>query len=250
MYEVQTPVFQGPLDLLLHLVEKRQLEITKVSLLEVTEQYLEQLQRMEDLSLDAISDFLVVAAKLMFIKSLSLLPRPRSATEEEEDPGEELARQLLEYQRVKAAAEQLKALQDRGQRSYQRAVPPERPQLPPGPIEVGPLDLMRAMQRVLGRLAEQPAATVQLRAYTIADKMIEIESAVARDGTVNFSHLVETCEVRLAVIVTFLALLELIKARRVSAWQNEMFGDILVTSYRTGESTEDQESPIGPPSNP
>ena len=239
MYEVQTPVFQGPLDLLLHLVEKRQLEITKVSLLEVTEQYLEQLQRMENLSLDAISDFLVVAAKLMFIKSLSLLPRPRIATEEEEDPGEELARRLLEYQRVKAAAEQLKALHDRGQRSYQRAVPPERPQLPPGPIEVGPLDIMRAMQRVLGRVSEQPTASVQLRAYTIADKMVEIESAVARDGTVNFSRLVETCEARLGVIVTFLALLELIKARRVSAWQTEMFGDILLTPYR---ATQDNDS--------
>lgn len=236
MYEVQTPVFQGPLDLLLHLVEKRQLEITKVSLLEVTEQYLEHLQRLENLSLDAISDFLVVAAKLMFIKSLSLLPRPRTVSEEEEDPGEELARQLLEYQRVKAAAEQLKALHERGQRSYQRSVPPERPQLPPGPIEVRPLDLMRAMQRVLGRITEPPAATVQLRTYTIGEQMVAIESAVARNGRVNFSRLVEVYQERQAVIVTFMALLELIKARRVSAWQNEIFGDILLTPYHPSEA--------------
>src|SRR3972149_545156 len=83
VYEVQLLIFQGPLDLLLHLIEKRELDITKVSLLEVTEQYLERLQSMECLNLDAISDFLVVAAKLMLIKSLSLLPRPRQEEEDE-----------------------------------------------------------------------------------------------------------------------------------------------------------------------
>ena len=126
-YQVRLPVFEGPLDLLLHLIEREKLDISTVSLAQVTGQFLDYVNDCEDIQPHILADFLVMAARLVFIKSRALLPRPPAANdEEEEDPGEVLARQLREYKRFRQAASALRVIEESGFRSYIRvAGPPE-----------------------------------------------------------------------------------------------------------------------------
>lgn len=235
-YRVRLPVFNGPLDLLLDLIERREMDITKVSLAEVADQFVEHLSSLDRLDPGHLADFLVVAAKLLWIKSQALLPRPPSAEEDEEDEdmGELLARQLREYKRFKEAALVLRQREEAGSYCYVRTAPPPHFERHLKPGEVSIADLGQALRRLLAASPDVPATPVSIRAAVISlsEKIEELESRVLRRGQVTFEELFDPSTSRPEVIVTFLALLELIKRGRVRARQERLFGEILILARR------------------
>ena len=229
MFELRLPVFEGPLDLLLHLLEKEELEITSVSLVQVTDQYLSYLHSLDEINMDALADFIAVGAKLLLLKSRALLPRELGAAEEgeEEDVGEELARLLIEYRRFKEAASLLREREDQGLRSYPRLAPPPEVPFSLGLDRVTLRKLSRIFREALRRLpVEEEPGTINRQEVSVAEKVEEILAGVAQKGRLSFRGLVSACRTRLEVIVSFLAVLELIKAQRIVAEQERRFGDI------------------------
>jgi segregation and condensation protein A len=232
---VKLPVFEGPLDLLLHLIERNELDISAVSLVLVVDQYMQYLSLMRaELKLEAAADFLVVAGKLLLIKSRSLLPRPDPPleAEEEEDPAEELARQLEEYRRCKLVAEALRQLKEARGQTYSRSA--GAPEDVPPVVKLAGLSLERlieSFQQALARVAEQlpsgpPPAAPRV---TQADRVSRIEAGIAAARTLSFDTLLEDCRCVEDVIVTFLAVLELLKQARIRVWQLASFGPIVIS---------------------
>ena len=229
VFELRLPVFEGPLDLLLHLLEKEELEITSVSLVQVTDQYLSYLHSLDEINMDALADFIAVGAKLLLLKSRALLPREAGAAEEgeEEDVGEELARLLIEYRRFKEAASLLREREDQGLRSYPRLAPPPEVPFSLGLDRVTLRKLSRIFRDALRRLpAEEEPGTINRQEVSVREKVEEILAGLAQRGRLSFVGLVSACRTRLEVIVSFLAVLELIKAQRIVAEQERRFGDI------------------------
>jgi segregation and condensation protein A len=230
-YQVTLPLFEGPLDLLLHLIERQELDITAISLAQVTNQYLEYLARVSERNPDNLADFLVVAAKLLLIKSRVLLPQPPAPlAPDEEDLGDDLVRQLVEYKRFKEAARWLERQDEQGLRSYVRlaAVPILERSADLGEVSLD--DLLAAVRQVL---AIKPAMLPVDRALapmtiTIGEQMDYIDSRLAAGRILRFHDLFQGASSRLEVIVTLLALLEMIKQLRVRVRQERMFGEILV----------------------
>ncbi len=231
-YQVSLPVFEGPLDLLLHLIERRELDITDVSLAQVTNQYLEHLAQVSERRPDNLADFLVVAAKLLLIKSRVLLPQPPAPPSPEEEAGDDLVRQLIEYKRFKEAAGWLKELESQGLRSFVRLAAPPRLEPVVDLGEVSLADLLVAVREVLA--VKPPAPSVDNAVapipITIADQMDLIERRTARGRRVSFRGLLEGVRSRVEVIVTLLALLEMVKQLRVRMEQDRLFGDILIAA--------------------
>lgn len=236
-YAVRLDSFEGPLDLLLRLIEKAELDITTISLAKVTDQYLAHIRQLERIQPDLLADFLVVAAKLILIKSQALLPQPPLPQPEEEDVGMDLVRQLEEYKRFKQAAEALKEREERGLRSYARARPLVTPRQGLTPGEVTLDDLLNALQRVLATTPSVPVSTVVSPVViSIDDKIRIIESAIAGGRRVHFTGLLLRAQSRVEVIVTFLAILELMKRGKLMAEQNETFGEIYLCQTTPRES--------------
>ncbi len=238
-YRVQLPVFDGPLDLLLHLIEEQKLDITVVALAQVTDQFLAYVRTLDTPDPRVLADFLSVAARLVLIKSRSLLPRPPAPTpddEDEEDVGEALARQLREYQQFKRAAAVLQVRE--GWQAFTREAPP--PELPPGlGLEGVTLDdLVKAFRRALTRLPATPPPDAPVRPHTITieSKMAQLRERLAR-GPLAFHSWLAEARSRYEVIAAFLALLELIKQRAVVARQPSPYADIWL------EPTADQPHP-------
>lgn len=228
-YCVQLPVFEGPLDLLLHLVEREELDITTVALAQVTDQYMAYLAEMERRQAKDLADFLVVAAKLLLIKSLALLPRPPTLLPETEDVGNELVRQLQAYKRFKEIATLLHEREARGLRSYVRVAPPPRvePQLDLGDVTIH--KLLAIVQEALDALPTAPVGEVVAPVtVTIAGQIARIESQLMARRHVSFREFLSEAITRVEIIVTLLAVLELIKQNRVRVRQEELFGEIII----------------------
>lgn len=241
-YTIQLPVYEGPLNLLLELIERAELDITKVSLAQVTDQYLEYIRELRELDIENLASFLVIAARLIQIKSESLLPRPPVREPGEEDPGDALARQLVAYKRYKQVAIMLSEREQAGLHSYLRLSTPMRviePKLDLAGLTLA--DLQRAMIEVLQQQPEpdQLERAVEIPQVRVRDKIMAILGSIRRIGRVNFRSLVKSARSRLEIVVSFIALLELIKQRQVEATQAELFGDIEVTPGR--DWTADQE---------
>lgn len=241
-YTIQLPVYEGPLNLLLELIERAELDITKVSLAQVTDQYLEYIRELRELDIENLASFLVIAARLIQIKSESLLPRPPVREPGEEDPGDALARQLVAYKRYKQVAIMLSEREQAGLHSYLRLSTPLRviePKLDLAGLTLA--DLQRAMIEVLQQQPEpdQLERAVEIPQVRVRDKIMAILGSIRRIGRVNFRSLVKSARSRLEIVVSFIALLELIKQRQVEATQAELFGDIEVTPGR--DWTADQE---------
>jgi segregation and condensation protein A len=229
-YTIQLPVYEGPLDLLLELIERAELDITKVALAQVTAQYLDYLRRVPDHDLPDLASFLVIAARLLQIKSEALLPRPPERQPGEEDPGEALASQLQEYRRFKEAAAGLAGRDAAGLHSYLRTAPPPRRE---ARLDLGSLDLDDLRQALLqaieaGRPGTPAPADILPAKVHIRDKIRLIVDSIRRVGRTTFRMLLHRARSRLEVIVSFLAMLELVKQRQVQARQEELFGDIEV----------------------
>lgn len=228
-YTVQLPVFAGPLDLLLQLIERNELEITKVSLAQVTDQFLSYIKVLEDLHIADIADFLVIAAKLILIKSEALLPRPVERAPGEEDPGDELARQLLAYKRYKEVATLLRRREETGLRTYLRLAPPPKIEAQLDMSRITSLDLLEAVRRALALQPEKPplGTVVAPPKVTIRDQIrIIAHTLKTGQGRGSFQGMLAKSSSRLEIVVTFLAILELIKRRKIEARQEQRFGDI------------------------
>ena len=244
---VETPAFQGPLDLLLHLIERAELDITKIALAQVTEQYLAYLEQMEERSPDEVSAFLVVAARLLQIKSEALLPRPPRREEGEEDPGQALVEQLRLYKIFKERAEWLRERQRAGLRTFVRVAPPrlrvQQVRLDAVPLE----DLVAAARRAFALAYQPPLRTVVAPPkITIRQKIRDLVHALRRLGRISFRReVVRRAHSRLEVVVAFLALLELVKQRLVVAHQPDLFTDIEIEAATTLESEVDIVSEFG-----
>jgi segregation and condensation protein A len=231
--QLTLPYFEGPLDLLLHLIEREELDITSVALVSVADQYMQILRESEQLNLDALADFIWIGARLLLIKSRALLPRPPAidGEQEEEDPADELARQLIEYKLFKEAAGNMRAIETAGLHSYPRIAPP--PELPPPPgLDGVTLDLLREMVEVaLTRTPAEKAhhhAVIRPHKFTVREKIAHLRERLAADGRVSFRAVIEACVTRMEIIVSFMAVLELIKSRELEAEQDATFADIML----------------------
>ncbi len=240
-YIFQIPVYEGPLDLLLQLIEKSELDITAVSLAMVTDQYLQYIRRMQEARAEEISAFLVIAAKLIQIKSEALLPRPPVREVGEEDPAENLARQLRIYKRFKEISTLLEQRDAQGLHTYLRLAPPPKVE---GRLDLSDLtlrDLLEAAESSFLQEKEKQALGTVISApkVTIRQKIAYISERLSKSQHSSFKELLETGNSRLEVVVTFLALLELVKRYRVSARQEALFGDIHIE--RSEEWNESEE---------
>lgn len=239
-YQVALPVFEGPLGLLLDLIEREELEITKVALAQVTDQYLDYLRRASQHEIADLASFLVIAARLIQIKSEALLPRPPVRQPGEEDPGDLLARQLMAYKKYKQVAVQLAERQQSNLRSYLRlAAPPSiAPKL--DLTGVGLPQLLRALQAALafGAATASFAQVMALPVVHISDKIRLIAAALRAAGRTTFREAIRHARTRLEIVVTFLAVLELLKRKAIEAEQPVLFGEIEIV--RGPEWQEDQ----------
>lgn len=243
-YNVHTPVYDGPLDLLLNLIEHAELDITSVSLAMVTDQYLAYINSLEQINADEISAFIVIAAKLLQIKSEALLPRPPSRERGEEDLGRSLVDQLKLYKRYKEIGAWMHERQEADLRTYLRIAPP--PKVEPK-LDLSNLTLEKLVaaaeeafskerdKKPLGLMIAAPRITIREKIDLIAKLMKEVEHA-------TFSTLLNQGASRLEVVVTFLAMLELVKRYRIHAHQDGLFGEIEIN--RMEEWKDDEEIDI------
>ncbi len=247
-YQIETPVFAGPLDLLLHLIEREELDITAISLSRVTAQYLAQIEQMKQDRVEQLIDFLNIGARLVLIKSRALLPKTPALPgmeEEEEDPAEALIRQLRAYRQFKQAASWLEDRQTRGLRTYLRVAPPPRLE---GRLDVSgitPDTLLAAVQAVLARTEtmEESVNLIQPRRLTIEDQLSRLRGRLRSKRAFLFNEMLSSRSNQTEVAITLLALLELIKRREARAAQTFLFGPISIESQDPGaEMTEDEEA--------
>ncbi|MFQ5850475.1 MAG: segregation and condensation protein A [Candidatus Binatia bacterium] len=229
--DVRLEMYEGPLDLLLHLIKKNEVSITDIPIALITEQYLSTLELMRSLSLDVAGEFLVMAATLIHIKSRVLLPpgEGRDGDEEEEvDSREELVRRLLEYQRFKDAAEDLERREMLHRDVFARSSEASQ-EFESGGLEgLSLFDLISAFRRVLERYPEEEVHTVTVEKISVRERMNLLLDQLCRRAKVVFQSLFEGAVPRMDIVVTFLALLELIRIRAVRVTQEERLGPIVI----------------------
>lgn len=231
MHSFRLPEFEGPLDLLLQLIEHRELDITKVSLATVADQYLEMISAPGAIELSALADYLILAAKLILIKSRMLLPQPKDETGAGEvETGDDLVRQLREYKMFKQVAAFLRERAQKGLRAYPRSAPPPRP--PPTAVKlegVSGADLAHALMRALKIRPLLPQGTLSVPLSVSIDQEIrKLIDLTTQQPSVRFTHLLDRAQTRVEIIVIFLAILELIKRGQIHAEQAGLFGDIIL----------------------
>ena len=227
---VQLQIYEGPLDLLLHLIKQNELSIADIPIASITEQYLEALELMQGLNLDVSGEYLVMAATLLHIKSKTLLPPDEEDEDDDDEPGdtkEELIRRLLEYERFKNAARELEdrdilnrdvfVRQDRSERVTDVSFE-----------QLSVFDLMSALQRVLERYPGPSVHTVVQETVSVRERMTYILDELHHRPSVLFQELFDSARSRMDVVVTFLALLELIRIRAVHAVQKDRLGPIVM----------------------
>lgn len=227
---VELEIFEGPLDLLLHLIKKNEVNISDIPIATITEQYLATLELMQTLNLDVAGEFLVMAATLIQIKSRMLLPAGEEEGDEDEggDPREELVRRLLEYQRFKDAAAELHQREVLARDVFVRSAAATQEAPPVDFREVSVLELLTALRRVMERLPKDSVHEVILEKITVREKMTQLLDLLRLGGEVHFDSLFAAVKTRMEVVVTFLAMLELVKVRAIRILQEEPAGPIKI----------------------
>lgn len=235
-YQVKLEAFTGPMDLLLHLIRKHQINIYDIPISLITQQYLEYLSLMKTLNLSLAGEFLVMAATLLYIKSRMLLPKEEKIEKEDEeglDPRTELVRQLVEYERFKEAAGTLVAREQVWRESFGRdpfplpVEPADEEEIPAEDLQL--FDLLSAFQEVLDRAPTDQFVEVSMEVWTVQDRIQVILERLEGESTIPFDRLFEQHWSRPLIIATFLALLELVRMNLVRLFQGEWFGPIQVT---------------------
>ncbi len=233
MPEIHLPVFEGPLHLLLRLIERDDLDITAVSLVAVTDQYLGAIRDRGGVDPQALAEFVAIGAKLIYLKSRALLPRPsdEAADLEDDEVGRELVDLLREYKRFGAVVEMLAERQESGLRFYPRMAP--APIIPEGPgLEGVTLEVLcKVMFDVLARKPAAPRAILPRdTTMTVAQRISDLRERLRRHGMFSFRRLISACNTRLEVIVSFMAILELLRGGECDARQSAAWGDIEVVA--------------------
>jgi segregation and condensation protein A len=267
-HRVQLRIFEGPLDLLLYLIRGHRADIFDISIHEVTTQFIASLQTLDELEkaddagaarvdIEKAGDFCVTAATLMQIKSRMLLPKNESANEDEveedeDDPRRELVERLLEYQRMQGAAVALEEMRDERSLLLSRpAFPPEQ-SVPPDAVQqvgstpdadaaallkdVSTFDLLRALSRVLQKLDERPTALVRREPFTLVERSRDILTRLKSGQPHDFETLCDDCQSRLEIVVTFLAVLELVRRGRAQIRQRSAFDEIWIEAKAAAEA--------------
>jgi len=236
-YKVELEVFEGPLDLLLYLIRKNEVDIYDIPIEKITTQYMQYLDLMRMLDLNIAGSFIVMAATLMMIKSRMLLPpeEREEIDEEEEDPRWDLVRQLLEYKKFKEAAQHLEILEKRQENVF---VGEEDGVCIPRDggaalTETSIFDLIAAFNEALRRVEQEDLKEIFAEQYSVTEKIDEILALVGRKARLGLKSLFERMRSRAEMVCTFLALLELIRLNQVKVRQMEPFGDILIEQVAT-----------------
>ena len=245
-YQVELTGFQGPMDLLLHLINKEQVDIYDIPIAHITDQFIKHIQVIQAISLDTAGEFIAMAATLMVIKMKMLMPSHRDdEDEEEEDPRAELVRKLLEYKRFKEAAEALQKA-EAGRRQYhlrQTKFPfTEDLDLEPR-LRIEMYDLLTALAGIYDRMQAKPLHEIEREPYTVEEKMSLIEEKIGGGHVVNFLDLFLDITLKMEVIVTFIAILELVKRGRLEFMQTEVHGPIWIQRRGIEAESEIDEEP-------
>jgi segregation and condensation protein A len=227
-YQLKLAVFEGPFDLLLYLIRKNQIDIYDIPISAITEEYLQYIELMTKLNLDVASEFIVIAATLLYIKSKMLLPKDELLETEEEDPRMELVQHLIEYNTFREISEKLRVYETRKRELFERLYP----------INVAGSDkellldiyaLAKAMDDVLGRIKERRQIVILGEHIRVKDRMYEIiERLKKTDGSVSFFEMCSNSGDRVYIIALFLGLLELLRLKVISVFQDRLFEDIRV----------------------
>ncbi len=244
--------FDGPLDLLLTLVNKAQIDIREIFVHEITEQYLEIVRNAPDLNMDEASDFLVVAATLIEIKSRAMLPRPPGPKEGEEDPEEELIRRLEEYKRYKESAVNLRDFEEAAKNVFTKL--PEEYPLPPPEVELKGLTLeglTEAFLRIWARRGEEEdegenryaPRNIRADAHTVRECMLHLLQKLKKKKRIRFEEAFSEAPTREEVVTYFLAVLELLKMGQMHARQNGIYGEIELLAGKAPAPKETSEEP-------
>lgn len=250
-YKVQLERYEGPLDLLLDLIRKQQIDIHDIPIAKITGQYLEYLHRMEKLDIDISADFLYMAATLIYIKSKMLLPTEPTLPGEEPqgDPREQLVHQLLEHEKFKSAAQML---HERGQIEDHVWSKPDRSLYEGAESEnelvVSLVDLVKVFQKVLERRRERQDFELARDEVTVATMIRRLREELIRSETVRLMQFFEDCPSRRAMIAAFLAVLELVRLEAVLVLQDELFGEIVLRKHKLFDvvfSGKPGEGPLG-----
>jgi len=246
-YKLKLDLYEGPLDLLLYLVKKNDIDIGDIPIVEITEQYLEYIEMMKMLDLDIVGDFLVMAATLMQIKSKMLLPPDPQETEEEDiDPRDELARRLLEYKKFKEIADSLQDKELARKDFVSRVVDvEEKKQLKEDAkeiyVEANLFDLINALSQALNNVPKDIVHKIDKEEFTVDQKIHDILHLLFDETTILLSALFQRSRSKMEIVVTFLAVLELIRLKEIKVMQKKVFGDIEVIRNKDNMLPTDQE---------
>ena len=239
-YEIKLKAFEGPLDLLLHLIQKNKIDIYDIPMAELTRQYMDYIEESQELNIEVAAEFLVMAAKLLHIKSLTLLPKAKLKSEVDEtisteDPREELVQRLLEYQKFQKVSKELSQMLEKEEKFVKR-LPMKLSQkiLPPQNLSIH--KLLKTFLNAITTNEELilPEVLVSAEIFQVKDKMTSIISRLENFDEIKLSEVVETNSTG-EIIATFLALLELVKRHKVTAEQVIPFADILITNIDNRE---------------
>jgi len=251
-YKLQ--VFEGPLDLLLHLIEKNKVDIYDIPIVTITEQYLEYVEQMQERDMDIMSEFLVMAGTLLQIKSKMLLPKEEVEEEEEDDPRAELVRRLLEYKMYKYAALELKDMElDASHNLYKKPTIPKevaayREEIDPATLVDGmTLNMLNEIFKSIMRKQvdkidpiRSKFGTIEKEEVNIEDRMVQIREDIRGLKGINFRTLLESQPTRMNIIITFMSILELMKVGAITIRQEEIFGEIVIDSLDEIEAGNDE----------
>ena len=248
-YKINIPLYEGPLDLLLDLIKKQEMSIHDIQIAKITSQYLDYLHKLEELNVDVSADFIYMAATLIYIKSKMLLPPDPLASPEEQaaDPRADLVQRLVEHEKFKNAAQLLYQKQQIEENVWSK---PDKSlyhdEGTEGELVVSMVDLVRVFQQVLERRKEVSRIELQHEQFTVAQMMAQLRAQIlaSADNTVNLIRFFEACPSRHAMIVAFLAVLEMVKLQAIAMAQEKQFGEIVLRKHKMFDTVFDESGAV------
>ncbi len=248
-YKINIPLYEGPLDLLLDLIKKQEMNIHDIQIAKITSQYLDYLHKLEELNVDVSADFIYMAATLIYIKSKMLLPPDPLASPEDQsaDPRADLVQRLVEHEKFKNAAQLLYQKQQVEENVWSK---PDKSlyhdEGTEGELVVSLVDLVRVFQQVLERRKEVSRIELQHEQFTVAQMMAQLRAQIlaSDDNTVSLIRFFEACPSRHAMIVAFLALLEMVKLQAIAMLQEKQFGEIVLRKHKMFDTVFDESGAV------
>jgi segregation and condensation protein A len=235
-YRVTLPVYEGPLDLLIHLININEVDIYNIPIAQITNEYLEYIHLMKELNLEVASEFILLAATLIYIKSKSLLPKSPDDLQEEDklDPQAELLELLLEHQKFKKTAEMLKQRSEERKQIWTRSSTELEENIEEDAVvEVGLFDLITALKKILQQSERTQPLNLKKKEYTLEKKVKELEKILTEKKRLTFSSFFIKLKTKIEIILYFLALLELVRRGQIKIYQRKPLGEIIIQTEGT-----------------